>query len=122
MGIEQCYYKLGLCYCKGWSTRSGSKRGLQSYTLAQMPDKQRAHCSVISANGDHYSMTPDTYRHKKTGTLYLAFNTPIEDCTNSRAGTQCILYSTLDASRVFVREIHEFKDKFQFVHAGTPTE
>jgi len=57
-------------------------------------------------------MIPKTYKHLKTGRLYVVFCHIVEDCTNIRAGTKCVLYTPIDGDRMFVREADEFNQKF----------
>ena len=53
-------------------------------------------------------------RHNKTGNLYRVCTQPVIDCTNSRDGTECIIYER--DGKIFVREAAEFKDKFSMLN------
>lgn len=51
--------------------------------------------------------------HKKTGNKYMLVctNKPVLDCTNSRDGTEVVIYYR--DGRLFVRESSEFEEKFE---------
>lgn len=60
------------------------------------------------------------FRHLKTGNIYEAMCI-VTDCTNARDGTDCMLYGRTVApgeSRMFVRELGEFNEKFAMVREG----
>lgn len=60
------------------------------------------------------------YTHKKTGNLYTLLSEAI-DCTNSRDGTRVAIYSPIeDPSKIYVRELAEFKDRFEFAKDAKP--
>ncbi len=48
--------------------------------------------------------------HKKTGNKYTVLYDTALDCTNSRDGTEVVVYTRDD--KVFVREKQEFMEKF----------
>lgn len=52
-------------------------------------------------------------RHKKTGNIYERAVGTVIDCTNSRDGTECVLY--MRDGKLFVREAKEFAEKFEDV-------
>ena len=51
-------------------------------------------------------------RHKKTGKIYYVIDWHVIDCTNSRDGTECVMYEN-DEGMKFVRERAEFEEKFE---------
>lgn len=69
-----------------------------------------------------------TYRHNKTGNLYVAFGhaetfDKAIDCTNSRDGVKVVIYHAEDNNwQLFVREREEFLEKFTFVRDESPTQ
>lgn len=52
-------------------------------------------------------------RHKKTGNIYKVCEDTVTDCTNSRDGTECVIYER--NGKLFVREISEFREKFDMI-------
>ena len=60
---------------------------------------------------DYVCMEPVT--HKKTGNKYYILHEAL-DCTNSRADTPVYIYCNLKG-QLFVREKHEFWEKFERV-------
>lgn len=56
------------------------------------------------------------YKNNKKEDEYLVLGTGT-DCTNSRSGEKCIIYTpydSFDPDKIFTREINEFKEKFTF--------
>jgi hypothetical protein len=61
----------------------------------------------------------DLWRHKKTGRIYWRMVSCL-DCTNSRDGTQVIVYCPDDEqTTIYVREWTEFEDRFEPVSPFT---
>ena len=55
------------------------------------------------------------FRHKKTGNIYRKLANGI-DCTNSRDGTEIVVYCPDDNEHtIYVREIAEFHAGFELV-------
>lgn len=52
-------------------------------------------------------------RHLKTGNIYTVLGEAI-DATNSRSGQSVVIYER--DGRIFVREAHEFAEKFEAVY------
>ena len=62
-----------------------------------------------------------TYKNKKNGHLYDFLAAGI-DCTNSRDGTEVVVYSPQENPHlIYVRESEEFYEKFELVTTSNPT-
>ena len=64
---------------------------------------------LYATNITEFYMETKVYRHKKTGNYYVTVTTAI-DTTNSRDGTEVIVYFRDD--KFYVRELKEFMEKF----------
>lgn len=51
------------------------------------------------------------WRHKKTGNIYEVSYMEVINCTNAQDGQIMVLYKR--GGKTFVREINEFKEKFE---------
>ena len=58
----------------------------------------------------------DVYKHKKTGKEYVVLDL-LTNCTNKDDGDMMVSYKSMDLTKkdLFVREIKEFEERFDFV-------
>lgn len=57
------------------------------------------------------------FRNIKTKDFYMVFYAAI-DATNARDGAAVVVYRKLGSDQMFVRDLDEFREKFERVEAG----